>query len=362
MMSKKVLFTATVDSHILHFHLPYLKWFKEQGYEVHVATNGDEEIPYCDVKHKISFETSPLKVNNLKAIKQLKSIVNKEQFEIIHCHTPMGSVVTRIAAKEARKKYGTKVIYTAHGFHFFKGAPIQNWFIFYPIEKWLSRYTDCLITINEEDYNLAKKRFHTKQIELVHGVGVDKEKFNFTMSEQEKHNLRVSIGLEDDDFVMIYPAELSKRKNQGMLLQVVKELKENGYQNIKLLLPGLDSMKGKYQAMAKQLDVEKQVRFLDYRKDIPQLMKISNLAVSVALQEGLPVNLIEAMMCDLPIVATDCRGNRDIVLDTVAIGKINDFKKEIKEVIETNKKNYKDSIEKYALNNVMKEYLKIYLA
>lgn len=106
---KKVLFTATVDSHILHFHIPYLKLFKENGYEVHVATNGDEKIPYCDVKHKISFERSPIKLNNLKAIKQLKKVIDKEKFDIIHCHTPMGSVVTRLAAKKARKN-GTRVI------------------------------------------------------------------------------------------------------------------------------------------------------------------------------------------------------------------------------------------------------------
>lgn len=123
---KKVLFTATVDSHILHFHIPYLKLFKENGYEVHVATNGDEKIPYCDVKHKISFERSPIKLNNLKAIKQLKKVIDKEKFDIIHCHTPMGSVVTRLAAKKARKN-GTRVIYTAHGFHFYKGAPLLNW-------------------------------------------------------------------------------------------------------------------------------------------------------------------------------------------------------------------------------------------
>ena len=153
---KKVLFAATVDSHIKQFHLPYLKWFKEHGYEVHVATNGKEVIPYCDVKHQISFERSPLKFNNIKAIGQLKKIIEKEQFEIIHCHTPMGSVVTRLAALKARKN-GTRVIYTAHGFHFFKGAPIQNWLIYYPIEKLMARYTDCLITINEEDYEFAKK-------------------------------------------------------------------------------------------------------------------------------------------------------------------------------------------------------------
>ena len=113
---KKVLFTATVDSHILHFHIPYLKMFKDKGYEVHVVTNGDANIPCCDVKHVVSFERNPFSVNNLKAIKQLKKIIEKEKFDVIHCHTPMGSVVTRIAASHARKAYKTRVIYTAHGF------------------------------------------------------------------------------------------------------------------------------------------------------------------------------------------------------------------------------------------------------
>lgn len=308
---KKVLFTATVDSHILHFHIPYLKLFKDEGYEVHVATNGDETIPYCDKKHKISFERSPFKLNNLKAIKQLKKVIDSEHFDIIHCHTPMGSVVTRLAAIKARKN-GTRVIYTAHGFHFYKGAPKLNWILFYPIEKILSRVTDTLITINEEDYNLAKKKFHSKQIELVHGVGVDPAKFNFEMSEEEKDNLRKEIGINKDDFVMIYPAELSKRKNQGMLLRCVAELVK-GNKNIKLLLPGLDSMNGMYQQMAKDLNIEENVKFLGYRTDIPKLLKISNLAVSAARQEGLPVNIMEAMAYGLPVVATNCRGNRDLV-------------------------------------------------
>ena len=222
---KKVLFTATVDSHILHFHIPYLKMFKEKGYEVHVATNGTEEIPYCDVKHVISFERSPLKTNNIKAIRSLKKVIDKEKFDIIHCHTPMGSVVTRFAAKSARKQ-GTKVIYTAHGFHFFKGASRINWLIFYPIEKYLSKYTDCIITINEEDYSLAKKQFKCKKIELVHGVGLDENKFDIELTEQEKREFKKSIDIQEDDFIIIYVAELTKRKNQGMLIKAVKVLKK----------------------------------------------------------------------------------------------------------------------------------------
>ena len=145
---KKVLFVAHVDSHIRHFHIPYLKYFKEKGYEVHVATSNDEneEFMYCDKKHIISMERNPLKINNLKAVGQMKKLFDEENFDLVHCHTPMGGVVTRLAAKKARKS-GMKVFYTAHGFHFYKGAPFKNWAIYYTIEKYLSQYTEmeCLL-------------------------------------------------------------------------------------------------------------------------------------------------------------------------------------------------------------------------
>ena len=144
---KKVLFVATVTKHINSFHIPYLKWFKEEGYEVHVASNGNEPIEYCDKHYNLPFERFPLRKNNIKTYRELKKIINENKYEIIHCHTPVGGVLTRLAAKKARKK-GTRVIYTAHGFHFYKEAPLLNWLIYYPIEKWLSRYTDCLITMN----------------------------------------------------------------------------------------------------------------------------------------------------------------------------------------------------------------------
>lgn len=357
---QKVLFTATVDSHIKHFHLPYLKWFQEQGYEVHVATNGNEEIPYCNKKHVVCFERSPFKANNLKAIKQLKTIIEKEKFDIIHCHTPMGSVVTRISAMKAREKYHTKVIYTAHGFHFFKGAPIINWLIYYPVEKMLDRAMDCLITINEEDYNLAKKKFKTKQIELVHGVGVDEAKFDFDMTEQEKIELRKSLGIEENDFVIIYPAELSKRKNQGMLIKAIANLKKEGYENIKVLLPGKDSMKGCYQKMAKELEIHDKIKFLGYRTDIPKLIKISSLAVSTAKQEGLPINIIEAIIAKLPVIATNCRGNREIIKEAVKINDIEDLCTKIKDSMNDKSIYLIKNNKQYEVKEVLKEYKKIY--
>ena len=358
---KKVLFVASVTRHIKAFHIPYLKWFKEQGYEVHVVSNGNEEIPYCDKHYNLPFERFPIKAKNIKVYNELKRIINENRYEIIHCHTPVASVLTRLVARKSRKKFNTKVIYTAHGFHFFKGAPIKNWLIFYPIEKFLSQFTDCLITINEEDYNLAKNKFWCNDVKFVQGVGVDKNKFDFIMTAEERYKLRKELNINKDDFVIIYPAELSKRKNQGMLLDVMKELKNEGYKNIKLLLPGLDSMNGEYQQYAKRLEIQDEVRFLGYRKDIPKLLKIADLAASTSKQEGLPVNLIEAMMCDLPIVATDCRGNRDLICDCVKIDDKEKFKKKIIDIIENKTiKNYDK--DKYKLLNVMKEMEDIYIS
>jgi len=366
---KKALFVATVDIHIKSFHLPYLKLLKEMGYEVHVATNGDEQFPNCVKKYQICVERSPFKLRNIKAIKQLKKIINKEKYDMIHCHTPMGAVVTRIAAKQARKKYKTRVIYTAHGFHFYKGAPIKNWLIFYPIEKILATHTDDLITINKEDYNLAKSKFKTK-VHYVPGVGIDESKFDFEMTPKEIQELRKSLGLKKDDFVIIYPAELSFRKNQEWLIKTLEKLiKKN--KEIHLLLPGKDSLNGQLDNLIKELKLNKNIHLLGFRKDIPKLMKISDLSISTSRQEGLPVNIMEAMYMGLPIIATNCRGNSDLIDNGESgyiieqkdqknfIGKIDKiFNKEID--IKKLSKNSKEKAKKYLLNYILEEMREIY--
>ena len=367
---KKVLYTATVDIHIKAFHLPYLKMLHDMGYKVYVATNGNEDFPYCDEKIVIPFERSPFKFNNIKAIFKLKKIIDKENFNLIHCHTPMGAVVTRLAARKARKK-GTRVIYTAHGFHFYKGAPLINWLLFYPIEKWLARYTDVLITINNEDYEIAKNKFKKTKVKLVNGVGIEPEKFDIEISNDEKMELRKSLGLQKDDFIMIYPAELSFRKNQEWLIQTLSELLKK-YPDMHLLLPGRDSLNSKLQNLVNDLNINNNVHFLGFRNDIPKLLRISNLALSSSRQEGLPVNLMEDMYIGLPIVATDCRGNRDLIDNNVSgflveQGDSNKFK-ECVETIYLNKidiedmcKKAKEKIRKYMFSNVSKDIKKIYI-
>lgn len=314
----KILFVATVDLHIKAFHLPYLKFLHDNGNSVHVVTNGKEQFENCDKKYTICIERNPFKINNVFAIYQLKKIIENEKYDLIHCHTPMGAVVARLAAKKARLKYGTKVIYTAHGFHFYKGASKIKWFMFFPIEWFLSKYTDTIIIINKEDEKIAKKMFKNRcnKIEYVPGVGIDNCKFDEINKDFNREKSRNDLGLKDSDFVMIYPAELSKRKNQTWLISSIKELIYDN-NDIHLLLPGKDSLNGKCMELTEKLGLSNNIHFLGFRNDIPKLMRLSDVAISSSLQEGLPVNIMEAMYLGLPIICSNCRGNKDLVIQNV---------------------------------------------
>ncbi|HET7656705.1 MAG TPA: glycosyltransferase, partial [Bacillales bacterium] len=215
---KKVLFCATVDFHFQLFHVPYLRWFKERGWEVHVAANGQLMLPYVDHKFDLNIERSPLGKSNIAAYRELKEIIHSNDYDIIHCHTPVGGALARLAARKARLR-GTKVIYTAHGFHFCKGSQVLNWILYYPIERMLARYTDCLITINQEDEEFARRHlFHAGRIEHVHGVGVDTERFK-PIEEKQKDEWRKANGYEPGAFLMFYAAEFNKNKNQQLLIR-----------------------------------------------------------------------------------------------------------------------------------------------
>lgn len=360
MNSKKVLFVATVTGHIIAFHIPYLKMLKENGYEVHVASNGDEKIENCDKHFNVLFERSPFKFDNIKAYKELKKIINENKYDIIHCHTPVGATLTRLAAKKARKQ-GTKIIYTAHGFHFFKDAPIINWLIYYPVEKYLSKYTDVLITINKEDYERAKRHFKAKQIELIHGVGVDKTKFNINMSQDDIILLRKKFNFDKNDFVFISVGELNKNKNQIMQIEAMKEVVKNNDKS-KLLIVGKGSLSDFLKKKVKEYDLENYVKFAGFRNDIPQLLKSSNCLLATSYREGLPVNVMEAMVCKLPIIVTNCRGQRDLV-DKENIVEIGDVKSLQNKMLENINKNNRSVIYDtigIELDNILEKMKKIY--
>ena len=309
-MKKKVLFVATVlRGHVWVFHLPYMQWFESQGYEVHVACSNDTEeevltLPHCTKYFNLPFARSPFNSDNIKVYKTLSKLIDKEEYSLIHCHTPVGGLIGRLAARKARKK-GTKVVYTAHGFHFYKGASIKNWLLYYPAERYLSRYTDLLVTINQEDYNHAKN-FHAKKVVLVQGIGVALPPFEKSF---DKVALRNSLALKEDWQLAITVGEHSIRKNHAVLLHAINKNK-----NYHLLLCGVGEEKTNLINLAKELQIEDRVHFLGFRKDVQQVLQLCNVFLFPSLHEGLPLSLMEAMAAGLPIIASDVRGNRDLVI------------------------------------------------
>lgn len=334
---KKVLFVATVvKTHIMEFHIPYLKMFKEMGWETAVAARNDYEnpddcvIPYCDIYYNIPFERNPLKPGNLKAYKELKHIIDEGKYDIIHCHTPVGAMLTRLAAKQARKK-GTKVFYTAHGFHFYKGAPAINWILYYPVEKWLSRYTDVLITINKEDYERAKT-FKAGKVCYVPGVGIDLKKFNVGYVNKEQK--RKEIGVSTNDFVLLSVGELIPRKNHEVVIRALSVLKQlNKLSHIEYVICGRGAYEADLKKLAEELGVTDHIHFLGYRNDISEICNCADLFVFMSHQEGLPVALMEAMACGLPAVCSNIRGNTDLIEDGVTGLISNNTPEELAEVI-----------------------------
>ncbi|MCL2212280.1 MAG: glycosyltransferase family 4 protein [Oscillospiraceae bacterium] len=303
----KVLFVATITAHINSFHLPYLKWFKEQGWEVHVASNGDEAIPYCDVRHHLSVQRSPFKLQNIKAYRQLKQIIKNEGLDIVHGHTPMGGMLTRLCGK-SRRKHGTKVMYTAHGFHFFKGAPKLNWSLYYPVEKMLARYTDALITINKEDYERANRKLKAKKIHYIHGIGVDTSKFANVVVDRDMK--RAELGLPSDATVVMSVGELNANKNHQV---IIKALAETQRDDLHYIICGSGGSLGSLQKLCSDLNLSERVHFLGYRTDIGELLKASDVFAFPSFREGLPVSLMEAMSAGLPCVVSGIRGNSDLI-------------------------------------------------
>lgn len=371
----KVLFVATVRSHIGQFHMPFIRELKKLGFTVDAAYKDNSadkpglDLADIDNVFEVPFSRSPYSFSNVKAYFALKKVIDNGDYDAVHCHTPMGAVVTRLAAKRMRKK-GLKVIYTAHGFHFYNGASKKNWLLFYTVEKYLSKYTDALITINEEDYNCASNgNFKAGKIYKIHGVGVDVDKFT-PLATNEKAKLRKSFGFSENDFLIIYPADFCYRKNQAMLLKAFARVSKK-YPNARLLLCGLDTESDELKSLAASLGAGSGVSFLGYRRDINELVGMSDVSVSSSRQEGLPVNIIEAMAMGNAVVATNVRGNNDLVKDgengfLVESDNSEQMSQRLIQLIENREllekfgnKGYSE-VKKYSVENVNRELKEIY--
>lgn len=319
---KRALIVATISGFVPQFVMNNVYILQEKGYEVHYASNFNNVHFGLDnnrlngtgvVRHQVDFVRSPFKIMaNIRAYRQLRKVMKETFYDMVHCHTPMGAVLARVTAKPYRKK-GTKVFYTAHGFHFYKGAPMKNWLFFYPVEKWLSRYTDVLITINKEDYACAKTfcREKVTKVEYIPGVGIDIKKIRECADGVDRSAKRKELGLQEDDFVVLNVAELIKRKNQRVILEALKELKER-HPEVKLLLCGNGPTEPELECYVKENGLEEQVRFLGYRTDVFELCGIADCFVLSSLHEGLSVALMEAMAAGLPIICSEIRGNVDL--------------------------------------------------
>ena len=318
MEKKRVLFTATVvKQHIMTFHTPYLRMFQEMGWETAVAASNDYEdpaelnIPYCDTYYEIPFERIPWKAGNLRAYRELKKIIDEGNFDIIHCHTPVGGLITRLAARNARKR-GTKVIYTAHGFHFHKGSSLVSWLAYYPVEWLLAPLTDALLTMNREDYALAKRKMHAKRVEYVPGVGIDTSRF--ASHREDRTKKRRELDFKDTDFLLLTVAEMNKNKNQSMVLKALALLKEKSeFENMHYLICGMGDYEAVLRQEAKDLGIASHVHFMGYRKDIPAVHRCCDLFAFMSYREGLPVALMEAMSSGMPTVCSAARGNTDLI-------------------------------------------------
>lgn len=369
----KVLLTATVQSHICQFHKPLVEVLHNHGDEVHVAARNNLaeknglKLDFVEKVYDVSFARSPKSKDNLRAYKELKRIIDCGEYDVIHCNTPMGGIVTRLAARKARK-HGTKVYYTAHGFHFYKGAPKKNWIVFYPVEKLFSRITDKLITITQEDYELAKHKFRC-EVERIHGVGVDEKRY-CSVSMEEKKILKKKFGFLEKEKIILCVGELLPNKNQKMAILAMKDI-VGRYPNTKLLLAGNGSKKEMLEELIINQHLENNISMLGYVTNLQEYQKIADICVTCSKREGLPLNVVEAMLAETPVVATKNRGHRELIQDgkngfLVDIDDNNTLSKRISELltdfklyekIQLNAKNY---AQEYTFKNVKKELMKVY--
>lgn len=312
---KKLLLVANVvKEHVLKFHVPTIKALKAQGWTVDVAASGEEDVPYCDHQIRGVWKRSPFTPDTLRGVRQLRRLLEEEHYDIVYCHTPVGALVARLAAMSARRQ-GTKVVYFAHGFHFFTGAPLVNWLLFFPIEWLLAHVTDLLITLNDEDEARARRLFPKRlPVVRVNGVGVDFSRLEVDDAAEARKRLREEWGIPQDALVLIYVAELIRNKNQKMLFEALQKIKETRTDTY-LVLVGPDHADGSFQRLAQQMGVADSVVFTLWRSDIGACLRAADIAVASSLREGLALNIVEAMYCGLPVVATDNRGHVPIVRD-----------------------------------------------
>ncbi len=293
---------------------------QELGIEFHIASNwgyvNDEERISDEEKygiriHQVDFIRSPYDLRNIKAYRQVCDLIEINKYDFVHCNTPIGGVIGRLAGK----KYGVKkVIYQAHGFHFFKGAPKKNWLVYYPVEKWLAWYTDALITINSEDFEIAKTKLKLREngrVYYVPGVGIDTTQYNLLAKARKEK--RIELKLNENDVAFISMGDLIERKNYDTAIRAIAEANNP---TLQYFICGKGPEEENLKSLAESLGVSEQIHFLGFRSDIKELLTAVDVFLFTSKQEGLPRSMMEAMASGLPCVASEIRGNTDLLEGT----------------------------------------------
>ncbi len=318
----KVLMVATVASTIAQFNMNNISILNHMGCQVDVAADFKDQLVWPEQKShefrreikkrggknfQIDFSRNPSDIKlHIKALKQITALLRKENYEFIHTHIPVASVLTRIAGHYT----DTKIIYTAHGFHFYHGAPWRNWLIFYPVEKMLSRWTDLMITINREDYRRARRNFHARKTVYIPGAGVDIKKIqNSLVCVKEK---RKELGAAPADIMILSVGELSRRKNHEIVIKALSQIQNP---DIQYFIVGEGELEKDLKELISDLGLERQVHLAGFRTDVAELCKVSDIFVFPSRQEGLPVALMEAVASETPVVCSHIRGNTDLITD-----------------------------------------------
>ena len=311
---RKVIFVANTARFFVMFEQNNIRLLQSMGYEVHCGSNFEHERD-VDAKsileklnvtiHQIDIARSPFSVRNLNAYRQLKALMKQERFDLVDCHTPMGGVLARLAAKATKT---APVLYTAHGFHFYKGCPLQNRLIYETIERWLARYTDGLITINEEDYQAAKS-FHLRgKAYKIPGVGIDVKGIHDLKVDRAQK--RRELGVPEDAFVMLSVGDLNANKNHST---AIKAFAKADIPNSYYLICGEGELRNELNSLAEKLGVSQRVRLLGFRNDVREILKASDLFVFPSFREGLSVALLEAASAGVTCIASNIRGNVDLL-------------------------------------------------
>ena len=367
----KILYVTTVSVTLNTFLIPHIKHLIKNGHEVQIASNIDVELSEEFIKEnivhtKIDFSRNPLSLDNKNAYKQIKELQEKEKFDVVHVHTPVASFITRLALKNK----AIKMIYTCHGFHFYKGEPLINWMIYYPLEKIAARWTDTLVTINSEDLERATKfkLRNNGQVKMMHGVGIDPKEYDIGDFDREKY--REELGLDKEDFVLLILAELNKNKNHIQVIKAMEILKSK-YPSIKVLCAGKGPLENELKETVSKMNLEENIKFIGFRNDIKELLYSCDCIGLFSKREGLGKCLLEGMVAGKCLIATNTRGPKELIKNEKNgfLVEVGDYKQtaEYVEVIYLNTErrkelidNSKKRVSNYYIDNVLCEISRFY--